>query len=275
MAVTPVAVGAILAWADGASANWPVFVLTLACAVLLQIGTNLLNDVTDYEKGNDRADRVGPLRITAAGWATPNEVRRAATLVFGLATTIGLVLVWLGGLAILGLGLCSIVGAWAYSGGSRPVSHGPFGEVFVLAFFGLMAVGGSHYLQAGQWSPMSLPAGLAIGSIAAAVLLLNNYRDCAADMAAGRRTLAVVLGPARSRGLYAVLMLLPLALTPWLALRSPPRPAAMLAWVSAPLMISLIRRMRQAQGAALNPVLGQTALAQVAYGLLLSIGLLL
>jgi 1,4-dihydroxy-2-naphthoate polyprenyltransferase len=275
MAVTPVVVGASLAWAEGSSANGPVFVLTLACAVLIQIGTNLLNDVTDYEKGNDRPDRVGPLRITAAGWATPSEVRRAAGVVFGVAMAIGLLLVWLGGPVILGLGLFSIAAGWAYSGGSRPVSHGPFGELFVLVFFGLVAVGGSHYLQAGQWSPMIVPAGLAIGSMAAAVLLLNNYRDLAADAAAGRRTLAAVLGPARSRGLYAVLMLLPLALTPWLALHAPPHPAAWLAWVSAPLLLLLIRRMRRATGAALNPVLGQTALAQAAFGLLLSAGMLL
>ena len=275
MAITPVVVGASLAWAEGAAANWPVFVLTLACAVLIQVGTNLLNDVSDFEKGNDRADRVGPLRVTAAGWATPREVRRAAGIVFGLAMAIGLVLVGLGGLVILGLGLFSIVAGWAYSGGSRPVSHGPFGELFVLLFFGLVAVGGSHYLQSGQWSPVIVPAGLAIGSMAAAVLLLNNYRDLAADTAAGRRTLAAVIGPARSWALYAVLMLLPLALPTWLALRNPPHPAAWLAWVCAPLLISLVWRMGRASGAALNPVLGQTALAQAAFGLLLAAGMLL
>jgi len=275
MAVTPVVVGASLAWAEGAAANWPVFVLTLACAVLIQVGTNLLNDVSDFEKGNDCADRVGPLRVTAAGWATPSEVRRAAGIVFGFAMLIGVVLVWLGGLVILGLGLFSIVAGWAYSGGSRPVAQGPFGELFVLMFFGLVAVGGSHYLQSGQWSPVIVPAGLAIGSMAAAVLLLNNYRDLAADTAAGRRTLAAVIGPARSRVLYAVLMLLPVALPTWLALRNPPYPAAWLAWVSAPLLISLVWRMGRASGAALNPVLGQTALAQAAFGLLLAAGMLL
>ena len=275
MAVTPVVVGASLAWAEGAAANWPVFALTLACAVLIQVGTNLLNDVTDYEKGNDRADRLGPLRITAAGWATPGEVRRAASIVFGLAMVIGLVLVWLGGAVILGLGVFSIVAGWSYSGGSRPVSHGQYGELFVLLFFGLVAVGGSHYLQAGQWSPLIVPTGLAIGSMASAVLLLNNYRDLAADTAAGRRTLAAVIGPAQSRGLYAVLMLMPLALPTWLALRNPSHPAALLAWLSAPLLLSLVWRMGRASGAALNPVLGQTALSQAAFGSLLAAGMLL
>ena len=111
--------------------------------------------------------------------------------------------------------------------------------------------------------------------MASAVLLLNNYRDLAADTAAGRRTLAAVIGPARSRGLYAMLMLLPLALPTWLALRNPPHPAAWLAWVCAPWLISLVWRMRRASGAALNPVLGQTALAQAAFGLLLAAGMLL
>ncbi len=148
MAVTPVAVGSALAWSEGARPDWPVFVLTLACAMLIQVATNLLNDVSDYERGNDRADRVGPLRITAAGLATPAEVRRAATIAFAVALVIGLYLVWAGGAVILALGVFSIAAGWAYSGGTQPISHGPLGELWVLLFFGVVAVCGSHYLQA-------------------------------------------------------------------------------------------------------------------------------
>lgn len=275
MAITPVLVGSSLAWAEGAAANWAVFALTLACAVLIQVGTNLMNDAADYEKGNDRADRVGPLRVTAAGLATPREVKRAAAVAFGTAAALGFALVWIGGAFILLLGLGSIAAGWAYSGGSKPISYGPYGELFVLAFFGLVAVTGSHYLQAGAWSPVTLPTGLGIGAIAAAVLLLNNYRDLAADVAAGRRTLAAVLGPERARVLYAVLMLAPLALPAWLALGSPAHRGAWLAWLAAPLLVAAVVQMRRATGFGLNPVLGRTALAQFALGLLLSAGLVL
>jgi len=272
MALTPVVVGASLAWVEGATPRWLVLALTLACAILIQVGTNLLNDVSDFERGNDRADRVGPLRITAAGLATPAQVRRAGWGSFGLAALLGLLLVWIGGWVILGIGLFSIAAAWAYSGGTRPVSYRASGEAFVLVFFGLVAVSGTYYLQAGQWSTVVLPTGFAIGAMAAAVLLLNNYRDLAADCAAGRRTLAAVLGPARVRALYAALMLLPFALPPWLALREPPLPGASLTLLALPLALLLIRRMQRRAGSALNPVLAQTALAQFAFGLLLSAG---
>jgi 1,4-dihydroxy-2-naphthoate octaprenyltransferase len=270
MAIAPVVVGASLAWGDGAAPQLAVFALTLACAVLIQVGTNLLNDVSDFERGNDRADRVGPTRITAAGWATPREVRIAAAVALGLALLGGAVLVWRGGVVILALGLLSLLFAWAYSGGRKPVSYGPWGEVFVLLFFGLVAVGGSYYLQAGAWSSATLPAGLAMGSMAAAVLLLNNYRDLAADAAAGRHTLAATLGPAGARALYAALLLLPLALPLWLAFRTGSGRVALTTLLMAPLVASLIVRMRRRQGPALNPVLGQTALSQLAFGLLLA-----
>lgn len=275
MAITPVVVGASLAWAEGAGPRWTLLLLTLACAVLIQVGTNLLNDVSDFERGNDRPDRVGPLRVTAAGWATPAEVRRAAWAALGLAALLGLVLVWVGGWVILAIGLFSIAAAWAYSGGQRPVSYRASGELFVLVFFGLVAVTGTHYLQAGHWSAAALPAGSAVGAMASAVLLLNNYRDIAGDVAVGRRTLAAALGPARARAVFAALMQLPFALPAWLALREPAEPGAWLAFLALPLALAAVRDLRRLTGPALNPVLARTALTQFAFGALLSIGLLL
>ncbi len=275
MAVTPVIVGASLAWAEGAVPRWAVLLLTLACAVLIQVATNLLNDVSDFERGNDRADRVGPLRVTAAGWATPAEVRRAAWAALGFAALLGLVLVAIGGWVILAIGLFSIAAAWAYSGGRRPVSYRASGELFVLVFFGLVAVTGTHYLQADSWSAVALPAGFAVGSMAAAVLLLNNYRDIAGDIAVGRRTLAAALGPRRARAAFALLMLLPFALPAWLALREPAQPGAWLAFVALPLALAVLRDMHRLAGPALNPVLARTALTQLAFGVLLSVGVLL
>ncbi len=276
MAVTPVLVGSALAWSEGAAPRWLVFLATLACAVLIQVGTNLQNDVADFERGNDRPDRTGPLRVTAAGWASPGEVRRMTWTAFALASVLGLFLVWSGGVVILGIGLFSIAAAWAYSGGMRPVSYTALGELFVLVFFGLVAVSGSQYLQAGHWSALALPMGLAIGSMAAAVLLLNNYRDLAGDLAVGRRTLAVRIGPGRARVLYALLLLAPFALPLWLVFfGQPSRPAAILAFLALPVSLYLVVAMRRRQGAALNAVLGRTGLAQLAFGALLAIGLLL
>jgi 1,4-dihydroxy-2-naphthoate polyprenyltransferase len=274
MAVTPVVVGAALAWSDGWPVNAPVFLLTLACAMLIQVATNLLNDVSDFERGNDRADRMGPVRVTAAGLATPAEVRRAAVIVMAAAAIIGVALVWVGGPAILALGVFSLVAGWAYSGGAKPISYGALGELWVLVFFGVVAVCGSYYLQARAWSALAVLFGIAIGAMAAAVLLLNNYRDLAADSSAGRRTLAAMLGPDRSRLVFASLMLLPLLLPASLALADHQRRALWLSWLMLPLLISLVVRMRRHAGAELNPVLGHTALAQLAFGALLTVGLL-
>lgn len=273
MAAAPVVLGACLAWGDGVTPRALVFVLTLACAVLIQAGTNLLNDVADFERGADGADRVGPLRITAAGLATPREVRRAALLALATAMLLGAALVWIGGPAILAIGVFSIVCAWGYSGGSRPISYGWLGEAFVLAFFGVIAVAGTHFLQAGYWSADAALAGLAVGAMAAAVLLLNNYRDLEADARAGRRTLAAVLGRPKAQVVFALLLLAPLALPLWFALREPPRYGTLLALLALPLLIRVSTGMRREQGHALNPVLGQTALAQLLFALFLSIGM--
>ena len=275
MAVTPVIVGASLAWAEGAAPRWTVLLLTLACAALIQVATNLLNDVSDFERGNDQPDRVGPLRVTAAGWATPAEVRRAAWTALGVAALLGLVLVAIGGWVILAIGLFSIAAAWAYSGGKRPVSYRASGELFVLVFFGLVAVTGTHFLQAGHWSATALPAGFAVGAMASAVLLLNNYRDIAGDVAVGRRTLAAALGRARAQLAFALLMLPPFLLPAWLALREPGEPGAWLAFLALPLALVVVRDMRKLEGSELNPVLARTAFTQFAFGALLSAGALL
>ena len=169
IAATPVALGSALAWADGASPVWTVLLATLACALLIQVGTNLHNDVADFERGTDRPDRVGPLRVTAAGWVQPASVRMAARSSFGLALLLGFYLVVQGGWPILLMGMASLVAGWSYSGGARPISHTAWGEVFVLVFFGLVAVAGSHWLQQGDAWVDALLCGFIVGFPAAAV----------------------------------------------------------------------------------------------------------
>lgn len=273
LAAAPVLAGTALAWAEGAPLLWGPALAALLAALLIQIGTNLHNDAADHERGNDRADRVGPLRVTAAGWVSARAVHFAARAVFALALLLGLYLVAVGGWFILAIGCTSLLAALAYSGGRYPISHTPLGELFVWVFFGLLAVAGSYWLQAGSVSSAAWLVGAALGLPAAAVLLVNNLRDRETDLRAGRRTLAAVLGDGGARRAYAVLMLLPFAGLPVLAQSG--RQGAWLALLALPLCLALVRRLLSgAIGAALNRQLAQTAQAALAFALLLALGVL-
>lgn len=266
LAAVPVLAGSALAWAEGAAVAWSPFVVALLCAVLIQAGTNLFNDVGDALRGNDGATRVGPLRVTAAGLATPAQVRRAACVTFIGALIGGVYLIFIGGWPILAIGLASLCTGWAYSGGPRPLSHSAWGEMLVMVFFGLVAVSGSHYLQSGALTASALLCGLALGAHAAAVLLVNNVRDLDTDRRAGRRTLAAVVGPAAARRLYGIFMIAPFAL---LAAEFGTR-ALGPAWLALPVCLTLAFRFRaQALGSGMNVLLARTAQAQLLLGTLL------
>ncbi|WP_405224111.1 1,4-dihydroxy-2-naphthoate octaprenyltransferase [Lentisalinibacter sediminis] len=267
MAAAPVAVGAALAWGEGVTPDWLTFVVTLACAVLIQIGTNLFNDARDGERGADGPDRIGPVRITGAGLAQPRQVRRAALACFFAALVAGIYLVFVGGIPILAIGLASLVAGYAYSSGPRPLSHGPFSETYVIVFFGLIAVAGSYYLQAKVLPGTGvLLTGIAIGSYAAAVLLVNNLRDTAADLKAGRRTLAGRLGTRGSRWLYGFLLLAPF---PLLAAAWGVRPLGYV-WLALPVCLwAIVLFARMPVGPGMNAQLGRTAMIQVLVGVLL------
>jgi 1,4-dihydroxy-2-naphthoate octaprenyltransferase len=274
LAVTPVLLGTSLAWNDGITPHWPVFLAAIACALLIQIGTNLHNDVVDFERGNDRPDRVGPLRVTAAGWVSPRTMHRATVWTFGAAALLGLFLIYRGGWPILLAGVASLAAGWAYSGGPRPVSHTPLGEAFVLVFFGWVAVAGSYWLQSAQWSIDALVCGTVLGLPAAAVLLVNNYRDLEDDLRSGRLTLVALLGRPMAQKAYAVMMLLPFALAMLLAWQG--RFGALLAVLVLPHSLQLTMKLRpQADGQALNALLAATARTSFFLGLLMSVGVML
>ncbi len=209
LSLTPVIVGSALAWYEGAAIAWAPLLVAALCALLIQAGTNLFNDASDAERGNDGPDRVGPLRITAAGLATAAQVKQAAWALFAVALLGGLYLVLHGGWPILALGLASLLAGWAYSGGPRPLSYTAWGEVFVIIFFGLAAVGGSFYLQHASLSFVAVAVGFSLGLQAAAVLLVNNVRDLESDRRAGRRTLATLTTTESAHWLYGVMMLAP------------------------------------------------------------------
>ncbi|HNF75578.1 MAG TPA: 1,4-dihydroxy-2-naphthoate octaprenyltransferase [Thauera aminoaromatica] len=272
MALAPVMLGTALAVADGAELAWAVLFATVSCALLIQIGTNLYNDAIDFERGTDRPERLGPLRVTLAGWASAAEVKRGALLCLLLALLLGAWLCVVGGALILAIGLASLIAGWAYSGGPRPISHSPLGELFVLLFFGVFAVLGSHWLQSRALGHLDLLAGLAVGAPAAAVLLVNNYRDLAGDLRAGRRTLAALLGAEGARRAFALLVLLPIPTLILIAASG--APGAILGLVGAPALAPLVWRFGRAEGGpALNALLVDTARAGTRTGLLAAAGI--
>ena len=272
LSVTPVIVGTALAYADARDIAWLPFMGALLAAALIQAGTNLHNDVEDFESGTDTAERLGPLRATAQGWIEAGKVRDASIFSFAMAVMLGIYLVFVGGWPILALGLLSLAAAVAYSAGPYPISSYPVGELFVFIFFGLAAVGGSYYLQALALSGNSLLAGSALGLLAAAVLVVNNYRDSETDASSGRRTLAVLIGPVASKMEYALLILTPFCLLPLMNLSGATGVSIVLPWLTLPWGLFLIYRIFQIpRSRRLNALLAQTALLQTGFGALLAL----
>lgn len=264
--------GAALALREGDGLNSAVLAVTLAAALLIQAATNLLNDAEDASRGNDGADRLGPQRITGTGLASAGTVKRSAALLFALALVAGIALVLVGGWPILALGLAALTAGWAYSGGPVPLSHTPFGEIFVVAFFGIAAVVGTFYLQADRVTLEAWITGLALGLHAAAVLIMNNIRDREADSTAGRRTLAILLGRKPALAAYGLFMLLPFLL---LGLALGPAGVG-LGWIALPYCAWLAWRAGdQRTGPDLNRQMALTATAQLLLGGLLTLNLIL
>src|SRR6266404_3448552 len=209
--ITPVLVGTAAGVHDGAFVLLP-FLSALIAAVLIQVGANLANDLFDFEKGADTSQRLGPLRVTQSGLASPRQVRLAMILSFGAAVLIGLYLITVGGWPILMIGMLCIAAGIAYTGGPWPLGYHGLGDLFVFIFFGLVAVTGSTYLQTGAFSATAFAAALPVGCTVTAILVVNNLRDIETDRQAGKRTLAVRLGALLTRAQYTLLLLLPYVL---------------------------------------------------------------
>ena len=273
--MTPVIVGAAVAWAAEQKTHFPAVAAALVASALIQLGTNLHNDAADSERGGDGPDRIGPPRATASGLLEASIVKCGAAVAFGLAAALGLYLVYVGGWPIFILGILSIASGWSYTGGPFPIAYTPFGELFVLVFFGLVAVCGTYLLCTGHITAVAVEAGLAVGSLTSAVLLVNNQRDAVADARVGRRTLAIVAGPRITAGIYAGLMLLPFGLLPLIG-PALSRGRVWPAVIAAPAALWLIRAFACAErGPVLNRLLVQTVLVQLLFSASLSIGLLI
>jgi 1,4-dihydroxy-2-naphthoate polyprenyltransferase len=269
--VVPVLVGTGAAAAYGAAIWWRAL-LAGVVALSPQIGVNYANDYSDGVRGTD-AVRVGPVRLVAGGLASPGAVKRAALVAFGVAGAAGLVLAAVAGWWLVAVGAVCVIAAWFYTGGPRPYGYVGLGEISVFVFFGLVATTGTAYVQTDMLTSLEVLAAVPVGLIAVALLVVNNLRDIPGDTAAGKRTLAVRIGPAATRRLYEACVLLAVLLVVPIAFM---RPWALLGLAALPVAIAPLRAVASgAEGPALIPVLGATGRAQLVLGVLLAIGLAL
>ena len=271
-AAAGVIMGSALAWQDGFF-RLDAALACLLTAVLLQIGSNLANDFFDFERGTDTPERSGPVRVTQAGLLTPSQVKVGMAVVFTLAALLGLYLAWLGGWPVILIGIAAILSAIAYTGGPFPLGYYGLGDVFVFIFFGLAAVAGTYYVQAGFVSVaawwMAIPPGLII----TAILIVNNLRDLENDRKAGKRTLAVMLGERATRIQYLVCMAAAYLVLPIAASIGVIMWPSLLAWLSLPLSIRATRVVLTQQGHPLNAALAGTGQTALLFSILFWLGL--
>ncbi|GBF11274.1 1,4-dihydroxy-2-naphthoate polyprenyltransferase [Tepidibacillus sp. HK-1] len=273
-AAAPVLVATLIALKDGVFQFWPALA-ALAGALLIQIGTNFVNDYFDFKKGTDTEERVGPVRVTQSGLLSPKEVIMGTWIVFGLAVLVGIYILIIGGWPIFVIGLLSILFGYAYTGGPYPLSYNGSADIFVFIFFGFVAVGGTYYIQAGTISPQIYWASIPIGLLATAILVVNNFRDIEQDRVAGKKTLAVRFGKKRTQLYYFLLLGLTYVVPVIMWLSGLVTYWILLVLLSLPLCFSLVKDILHKKGTALNETLAGTGKLELLYGILFSIGYLL
>lgn len=273
-AVSPVLVGTAAAAAEHAFHLLPALA-ALAGALLLQIGVNLANDYFDFVRGVDTTERLGPVRVTQSGLIPPGRVLAGMILAFLLAAGAGLYLIFTAGWPILAVGCASILAAVLYSGGPYPLASHGLGDAFSFFFFGPVAVCGTYYVQALDVSFLCWMLSLSVGFLVAAILVVNNLRDIPTDSRVGKRTLAVILGPERSRVEFVLLWALAYGLLVILWLAGRLSPWGFLPFLTLPMTASLARSLWMLSGPSLNAALARTARLTLAFSLLLSAGLVI
>lgn len=274
-AAAPVIVGSALAGAAGVF-RWDALVMILFAALAIQIGVNFANDLADAEKGADTEARIGPTRAVATGLLSAGQMKRGIIVAFGLAAVAGLYLIWLAGWVILFIGIVSIIAGLGYTNGPIPYGYYGLGELFVFIFFGLVATVGTRYVYDQTAPADAWISGVAMGLLAAAILVANNVRDGDTDRVAGKRTLAVILGRNPARWLYAVMILGAFVVVAIAVALSRLPGWSILTLLALPLAVSPIRTIfTETAGPPLIGVLKGTARLQLVFATLLAVGVLI
>lgn len=255
-ALSPVAIGTIIAFRDGVF-HWPSVLAAVLASTCIQIGTNFANDYFDFKQGKDTEKRLGPTRATAAGLVSPNTMKWAMILAFALAVGFGAYIMWRGGIPIVVIGVLSILCGIAYTGGPYPLGYNGLGDIFVLVFFGPVAVAGTYYVQALTWSPIAAFVGLAPGLLSMALLAVNNLRDVEEDTSTGKRTLVVRFGKTFGKMEYIVCVLGGFLL-PGAVLLSQGHMMGVGFGIGAVLALPLCRQIVSLDASKLNALLGKT-----------------
>jgi 1,4-dihydroxy-2-naphthoate octaprenyltransferase len=267
-AVVPVIVGSGSALHGTQTFNLPVLIPTLLAALLIQIGTNFANDVFDFRRGADTAERLGPLRVTQGGLVTPQQVLAAAFVTFGLALLIGIYLVAIGGWPILAIGVVCLLAGLLYTGGPWPFGYHGLGDLVCFVTFGVLAVLGTAYLQSLSITLVDMWASIPVGCLVTAILIVNNLRDIDTDRRVGKRTLAVILGRTGTRIEYGLCTAVAYAVAIGLGVSGMVGMWWWLPLLSLPLGIWLVRYVSQTEGRPLNQALKRTGQLHLLFGLL-------
>jgi len=273
-AVTPVLLGTGMAYADGGF-HWGAATICLLFALLIQIGTNFANDYLDGVKGTDTEKRIGPVRAVANGLVTPECMKRVTLVTLGIAFCIGLGLIPFGGWWLLGVGIASVLCSWLYTGGPYPLAYNGLGDLFVVLFFGLIAVGCTYYVQTGTLSLPVVLLGFGSGLLVNNLLIVNNYRDLEEDLVANKRTSVVLLGRQWAQGQYLASALIAGGVITYLSLHGYGF-WLLLGWL--PLCVSIRQgvQLSQRQGAVdFLLALKLSGIVVAAFGFLVTLGLVL
>ncbi len=270
-AVVPVAVGGSCAFALG-GLFWGPTLAALWAAIWIQIGTNFANDVFDYEKGADAGERLGPVRAVQAGLITPAHMRRGMWIAFALAVAAGAYLTWVAGWPIVVVGVASMASGIGYTGGPYPLGYHGLGDVFVLIFFGFVAVCGTVFVNLGSVPVLAVWAAVPVGCLATAILVVNNVRDRLGDREAGKLTLVVRFGRQAGVAEYALLLVAAYLIPLWL-FRAPAEPWILLPLATLPRAAILLSQLIDREGRALNATLVGTAQLMALYGALFAAGI--
>ncbi|MBX2995053.1 MAG: 1,4-dihydroxy-2-naphthoate polyprenyltransferase [Bdellovibrionaceae bacterium] len=274
-ALVPIVAATALVQFEGRAFDWSLPVLALLASFFIQIGTNLINDAVDFGRGADTDERIGPMRVTQKGLFTARQVWLAGSLFFGLAVLCGIPLVLQGGWPIVMIGLMSVLFGYAYTAGPYPLAYLGLGDVFVILFFGLIAVGGLTFILTGEWQVPAFVLGLQIGLHATVMIAINNLRDIHQDVKVHKKTLPVRFGQKFAKTEITVLILAPFLINlywwgqagPW---------AALLPLITLPLALKIVTLVSKNEPSpAYNRFLAMSAGLHLLFGCLLSLGLVL